>query len=93
QVLTGLPYLTPESDADILFRPASRTALRSGVTAMVHAAERMPLDGEIVFPDGSAVAWKEWRDAAQGAGKVLVKSLGAVRLASPSDLIATLEEV
>lgn len=93
QVLTGLPYLTPASDADILFRPANRADLHSGVAAMMRAAERMPLDGEIVFPDGSAVAWKEWRDAAHGHGKVLVKSLGAVRLAPPADLIATLEAV
>jgi phosphoribosyl-dephospho-CoA transferase len=48
----------------------------------------LPLDGEIVFPSGDAVAWKEWA----GAERVLVKRASAVRLAPVAELLSTLED-
>jgi phosphoribosyl-dephospho-CoA transferase len=44
-----------------------------------------------MFPNGAAVAWKEWISAGQAGARVLVKELGAVRLAPAADLLATLE--
>ena len=38
-------------------------------------AQRLPLDGEIVFPGGRAVAWKEWAAARAGARRLPVDIL------------------
>jgi phosphoribosyl-dephospho-CoA transferase len=97
QAITGQPYLTPASDIDLLFYPADAQALRAGLALLEQHAEVLPLDGEIVFPPGAAVAWKEWIGAGSGNGgggngaRVLVKDAGAVRLATIEHLLATLE--
>lgn len=88
--ITGLPYLRPASDIDLLLRPATRDALDAGVALLERHARLLPLDGEIVFPSGDAVAWKEWRTARRDGARVLVKSLHAVRLADPLLLLAGL---
>jgi phosphoribosyl-dephospho-CoA transferase len=91
QAITGLPYLTPASDIDLLLAPGSRAELDAGIALLSHYAETLPLDGEVVFPGGAAVAWKEWRDAGPRS-RVLVKTIDAVRLAERAALLATLEE-
>jgi phosphoribosyl-dephospho-CoA transferase len=91
QSITGLPYLTPSSDIDLLFAPATRAQLGTGIELLTAACGHLPLDGEVVFPNGDAVAWKEWRDAATMGAKVLVKSQYAVRLADPAALLNMLE--
>jgi phosphoribosyl-dephospho-CoA transferase len=99
QALTGLPYLRPSSDIDLLFRPACRRQLDQVSDLLAHHAQALPLDGEIVFPGGQAVAWKEWRmactpsnggaSAASGI-RVMVKSLHRVYLARPDQLLEEL---
>lgn len=91
QSITRLPYLTPTSDIDLLFAPSTRTQLGTGINLLTSACAQLPLDGEVVFPNGDAVAWKEWRDAVAGGARVLVKSQHAVRLAEPAALLDTLE--
>lgn len=91
QALTGLLYLTPASDIDILFHPRSQEELHDGVALLSRHAAHAPLDGEIVFPGGQAVSWKEWRMAMDNPAKVIVKELHAVRLADTASLLATLE--
>lgn len=91
QALTGLQYLSPASDVDVLFHPASRRQLDDGVALLARHAGRLPLDGEIVFPGGAAVSWKEWQMAMVHPAKVLVKDLRSVRLADTASLLATLE--
>jgi phosphoribosyl-dephospho-CoA transferase len=91
QAITGQSYLTPTSDIDLLFYPADAQALRAGLALLEQHAAVLPLDGEIVFPPGSAVAWKEWIGAGRNAARVLVKDAGAVRLATLECLLATLE--
>lgn len=86
QALTRQPYLTAKSDIDLLFQPTSRSMLDSGLALMSGCT--LPLDGEIVFPSGDAVAWKEWL----GAERVLVKRIASLRLAPVAELLATLEE-
>lgn len=91
QAGTGLPYLTDASDIDLLFTPASLHELDAGMHLLQSHQQRLPLDGEIVFPDGAAVAWKEWRDATASGARVLVKDAASVRLvttASLRDLLA-----
>ncbi len=91
QALTGQSYVTPESDIDLLFLPADRDALDAGLALLEQHAAGLPLDGEIMFPSGEAVAWKEWIHAGRHPARVLVKDAGAVRLAPMADLLATLE--
>jgi phosphoribosyl-dephospho-CoA transferase len=91
QAWTGLKYVSPTSDVDVLFHPASRLQLEEGMALLARHAERLPLDGEIVFPGGAAVSWKEWQMAMSHRAKVLVKDLRSVRLADTASLLATLE--
>lgn len=91
QSLTGLHYVSPASDIDLLFHPASAGQLDEVIALLVHHAAELPLDGEIVFPGGAAVSWKEWLMATRHPAKVMVKELGAVRLAATASLLATLE--
>jgi phosphoribosyl-dephospho-CoA transferase len=90
QALTGLPYLRESSDIDLLIAPRTSDDLTKSLAALSECHERLPLDGEIVFPNGDAVAWKEWLQA--GGARVLVKSLSGVRLERPDSLLATLEQ-
>ena len=86
QSLTGMAYLRPVSDIDLLLTPASTTELDAGVALLEQHAALLPLDGEILFARGEAVAWKEWLAARRDGARVLVKSLHGVRLAEPSTL-------
>lgn len=92
EAITGLPYVSPTSDVDILFHPASRRQLDDGVALLSRHAALLPLDGEIVFPGGAAASWKEWRMATAHPAKVMVKELHAVRLADTASLMALLEQ-
>ena len=91
QALTGLLYVTPASDIDLLFHPTCRRQLDDGVALLARHAEELPLDGEIVFPGGQAVSWKEWRMAIANPAKVIVKELHGVRLVDTASLLSTLE--
>lgn len=92
QVLTGLPYLSDSSDIDLLFHPRSAAQLEQCLTLLGDYADRLPLDGEIIFPGDQAVAWKEWRQAQAHQAKVLVKASAGVRLCDPASLLSTLEQ-
>lgn len=61
QALTGLPYMTRESDLDLLLRVHGDTDLPA-LTQEIAAIERLSpvrIDGELVRPDGVAVNWRE----------------------------------
>jgi phosphoribosyl-dephospho-CoA transferase len=90
QTLTGQAYISPTSDVDVLFHPASRQQLDEGFALLARYAKQLPLDGEIVFPCGAAVSWKEWQMATTHPAKVMVKELQSVRLASTESLLQTL---
>ena len=97
QHLTGMPFLRESSDIDLLFTPADRHALARGVSLLCTHAASLPLDGEIVFPSGAAVAWKEWHQAAgtsrpAPSAMVLAKAPAHVALVSCISLLATLEQ-
>ena len=91
QAITGEIYLTAASDIDLLCYPSDARALRGALMLLESHAAVLPLDGEIVFPSGDAVAWKEWVGATRNQARVLVKGAGAVRLATTSSQLATLE--
>ncbi|RZA33194.1 MAG: malonate decarboxylase holo-[acyl-carrier-protein] synthase [Lysobacteraceae bacterium] len=94
EALTGQRYITPASDIDLLLRPLGRAQLMAGLDLLARHAATLPLDGEVVFADGRAVAWKELRaafDSAPGT-RVLAKGLERIALVAPEELMATLEE-
>lgn len=94
QVLTGQAYLTASSDIDLLVQPRGAAELDAALALLKAHAQRLPLDGEIVFPNGRAVAWKEWAAARAGApgSRVLVKEMTRVSLVTTDTLLAALEE-
>ena len=94
QALTGQRYLSAASDIDLLLHPRSQGELALGLALLQRFAAQLPLDGEIVFPGGRAVAWKEWSAALGGAAgtRVLVKEMTRVCLAPIEALLAALEE-
>jgi len=91
QALTGLPYLRPSSDIDIAFYPQNAAQLDAGVTLLAAHTAHLPLDGEIIFPSGQAVSWKEWHATRDSSARVLVKAASAVHLRTPDTLRAELE--
>ncbi len=85
QHVTGLTYLSPTSDLDLLWRVGDErtaTALLAGLTRL-DAESPMRLDGELELPTGGAV---NWRELAGVAGEVLVKSMDGVKTRSVGDL-------
>lgn len=81
QWITGLPYLTSTSDLDLLLPCAAFgdvEAQIAGLTA-VDATAPMRIDGELVFPDGAAVNWREVRARSD---ELLVKHAGGVAVVS-----------
>jgi phosphoribosyl-dephospho-CoA transferase len=84
QYRTGLSYLSPQSDLDVLW-PIRTDCEVGALVADIAAAERrapMRIDGEVVLPDGEAVNWRELHIALNqdGPRQVLAKSIGGVRL-------------
>lgn len=94
QALTGQTYLRPASDIDLLFTPQDFSQLQQGMQLLQRHAQSLPLDGEVAFPDGAAVSWKEWLQAGgDPANRVLVKRADDVVLARVSDMLAGFDAV
>jgi phosphoribosyl-dephospho-CoA transferase len=90
QALTGQQYLSERSDVDLLFYPRTREALDFGLERFASAATSLPVDGEVIFPGGGAVSWKEWQSVRGTGSKVLVKHVDSVSLMAPEQLLAEL---
>ena len=96
QVLTGKPYLAAGSDIDLLLHPRDDAQFEAGLALLARHAHNLPLDGEIAFPLGHGVSWKEWLgpDARaharshSGADRVLAKHLDTVALLRRDALLA-----
>jgi phosphoribosyl-dephospho-CoA transferase len=90
QYHTGLPYLSRQSDVDVLWPVQAGCQIRS-LLAGIAAIERiapMRIDGEVVFPDWRAVNRRELYNVLNQdkPAEVLVKSMGGVRLLDASRL-------
>lgn len=105
QSITGMPYLRTASDIDLLFAPHTRQELDDGIALLARYAALLPLDGEVVFPCGAAVAWKEWRNSFEAADpgadpaadppatRVLAKRRCGVSLVTCAALLATFDTI
>ena len=80
--MTGLPYLHERSDLDLWLAVDEAEQADAAVAALQRCTPAgLRLDGELMFTDGSAVAWREW--AAWRAGRcrmLLVKRLHGAAL-------------
>jgi phosphoribosyl-dephospho-CoA transferase len=93
QHLTGLAYLSPHSDLDVLWPIPANFDVHSLVCSIreIQSDATLRIDGEIIFPDGTAVNWRELWNAYQAAdgATVLAKTMERVRLLD----IASLQSV
>lgn len=92
QHLTGLDHVRQGSDLDV-WVAVSDVHQADAVAAMLQGSRctGLRLDGELVFDDDTAVAWREWhRWRARRTGALLVKRLGGPALATPDDIGAVL---
>lgn len=94
QAETRLPYLGTSSDIDLLFYPVTEKQLQEGLAILLEYAHLLPLDGEIIFPSGRAVAWKEWAYASEQPKnlRVITKNMQGVQLTQATHLLAELTE-
>ena len=77
--LTGMDYLGPGSDLDLLFEvPADSNVVElAAELATIEIRAPMRLDGELVRPDGAAV---NWREIHRGTSELLIKTMRGVAL-------------
>jgi phosphoribosyl-dephospho-CoA transferase len=82
QRLTAQPYLRPGSDLDLhmsVADPHTADAVTERLEAFHWSGPR--IDGELIFANGSAVAWREWLQWRRAAvDRILVKRLDGVAL-------------
>lgn len=82
QAISGLDHVRPGSDLD-LWVAVEDVAHADAVAGQLHslAIERPRVDGELMFPDGTAVAWREWVEWRAGRARaVMVKRLTGAAL-------------
>jgi phosphoribosyl-dephospho-CoA transferase len=91
QWLTGLRCLHDASDLDLLCYPRSLADVDRALALLEdwECAYALRADGEIVFPDGAAVAWREWHSAPESY-RVLVKQRDGVALLPRAELLRQL---
>jgi len=84
QAITGLDCIGPESDLDLLLNPEDQAAADLLATMLRGQPFELPrLDGEFLFANGTAVAWREWlRWRAGETRQILVKRLAGASLES-----------
>lgn len=93
QTLSGLPYLTPQSDIDLLWHPLSNEQLLQGITLLARWEQSSGLraDGEVIFGASSAVSWREWATSRSDKDqRVLVKYASGAELVDARELLELL---
>ena len=88
QWLTGLTYVHDASDLDLSVSVHSLAQATAVVKRLARTSFHCRIDGEIVFPQGQAIAWRELRELLLGnTVQVLVKDSHTLRLATLPDVI------
>ena len=77
--LTGLAYLSPESDLDLLWEIGASEQADGLCDALAAIAADAPLniDGELTASKGQAVQWREWHS---GGLRLMIKTTSGARL-------------
>jgi len=89
QHLTSLSYVHSSSDVDLHLDVHDLDQATWVIEQLAHAPLLPRLDGELIFPGGAAVAWRECLQLIQGqVSEVLMKDLHHLRLVTASDLRA-----
>jgi phosphoribosyl-dephospho-CoA transferase len=88
QRLTGLGYLGPDSDLDLVWSLPHRTQLEGFLTRVAEIESHAPMriDGELTREDGAGVNWRELH---AGASELALKSWAGVRLCSVAAFVGT----
>ena len=75
EALSGEAYRHADSDIDLICDVHSERQYHTCLHLLAQAAQALPcrLDGEIRFPDGNAVAWRELLNAPGASSELLVK--------------------
>ena len=82
QAISSLDHVRPDSDLD-LWVSVDGAAHADAATDVLQSfcAARLRLDGELLFGDGAAVAWREWIEWRAGrARSLMVKQLNGLSL-------------
>ena len=93
QALSGLNYMTPQSDIDLLWHPLSHAQLQQGIALLARWEQTSGLraDGEMLFGGSSAVSWREWSTLKyDGDQRVLVKRISSAELVEAHELLELL---
>lgn len=92
EAASGEAYRHAESDIDLICDVHSARQYHACLDLHAQAARALPcrLDGEIRFPGGNAVAWRELLTAAVAASELLVKGELAVSLLPLRTLVDSL---
>jgi phosphoribosyl-dephospho-CoA transferase len=80
---TGLPYLSPQSDLDLIWSVADARSAAGLVAGLrrLDAGSPVRLDGELELPDGGAVNWREFSQVADAASDtMLIKTMDGVEV-------------
>jgi len=81
QCLTGLRYLRDESDLDLRLAVPDLSAAQAVVRLLASQSLPCRIDGELVFPGGYAVAWRELAQLLDGqVSQVLAKRFDGIAL-------------
>jgi phosphoribosyl-dephospho-CoA transferase len=86
---TGLPYLTAQSDLDLLWSISDERTAILLVERLLRLDAEGPvrLDGELELPDGAGVNWRELaRNVDDHRGDVLVKTMDGVKVRTKAEL-------
>ena len=89
---TGLPYLSTQSDLDLLWLTSEELGAHSLVERLrqLDAASPVRLDGELQLPDGAGVNWRELaQNSDDEHSQVLVKTMGGVEVRIKAGLFRT----
>lgn len=84
QALTGLAYLAPASDLDLLWPVAALPQGFLSGLARIAAGAPMRIDGEVILSDGAGIQWRELHEA---RGPVLAKHRDRLEMRDVAELL------
>jgi phosphoribosyl-dephospho-CoA transferase len=93
QYTTGLPYLSAQSDLDLLWPISDERTALSLVEKLLRLDAESPvrLDGELELPDGAGVNWRELaQNRLDPSDELLVKTMEGVEVRTRAALFRTL---